>query len=113
MNRIARDIMRIATELLPRIIVTFKKSKDVDERELNNVHVDIQRFVSTLRKNEQIEAFVTRMDNDAVMSITVGFSDHEAMKGIVESMTEMMHKIGKKTGLKVKVEFPEKSEEKI
>lgn len=108
MGSMTRDLLRIAAELLPRIKVTFTRTPKTEERDLNSIHFDIQRFVSTLRKNEEMECFVSRRDDDDVMEITVGFSDHEAMKGIVESMDEMLKKIGKKTGLKVKVEVPDK-----
>ena len=109
MNRIAKDLMDIAKELMPRIRVTFTRTPDIEERDLNAVHFDIQRFVSTLRKNEEIESFVSRRDDDKVMEITIGFTDHEAMSGIVDGMEEMLNKIGRKTGLKVKIETPNKN----
>lgn len=108
MDRIARELMRIASELLPRIKVTFTKTPKTEERDLNSISIDIQRFVSTLRKNEELEAFVMRRDDDKVMEITVGFTDHDAMEGIVGSMDEMIRKIGKKMDVKVKVEIPDK-----
>lgn len=104
MNRIANDLMRLASELLPRIMVTFTRTPKIEDRDLHSIHFDIQRFVSTLRKNEGIECFVARRDDDQVMEIVVGFTDHEAMKGILASMTEMLEKLGKKTGVKTKIE---------
>jgi len=109
MNRIARDLMQIASELMPRIRVTFTRTPDMEERDLNAVHFDIQRFVSTLRKNEEIESFVSRRDDDKVMEITIGFTDHEAMDGIVAGMKEMLGKIGRKTDIKVKIEILDKN----
>jgi hypothetical protein len=105
MNRIANDLMRIASELLPRIKVTFTKTPNKDDRDMNSIHSDIQRFVCTLRKNEQLEAFVNRMDDDDVMEITIGFTDHEAMDGIVDGMKDMINKIGRKMDMKVKIEI--------
>jgi len=107
MNRIARDILSIASELLPRIQATFFKTPKMEDRDLNTVHFDIQRFVSTLRRNEEIDSFVSRRDDDKVMEITVGFTDHEAMKGIVGSMSEMLRKLGKKSGMKVEIKTPD------
>ena len=100
MNRIASDLIRMAADLLPRIKATFPRTPKTEERDLNSIHFDIQRFVSTLRRNEQIEALVSRRDDDKVMEVTVGFSDHEAMQGIVKSMKEMLQKLGKKSGMK-------------
>lgn len=104
MDRIASDLLRIASELLPRIRVTFQKTPKVEDRELNSAHFDIQRFVSTLRKNEEIECFVNRRDDDKVMEITIGFTDHDQMSGIVRGMKEMLEKLGRKSGMKVDVD---------
>lgn len=102
--RLARELLSAAKDLLQRIRATFTRTPKIEEKELNSVHFDIQRFVSTLRQNEEIEAFVNRRDDDQVMEITVGFSSHEQMDGIVKAMGEMLKKLGKKTGMKVRVE---------
>jgi len=52
---------------------------------------------------------VSRRDDNEVMEITVGFTDHEAMQGIVSSMTEMLQKLGKKSDLKVTVKVLDKN----
>jgi transcription initiation factor IIE alpha subunit len=108
MNRIASDLMRIASELLPRIKATFTKKAGVSDSDLNAIHFDIQRFVATLRKNEEIESLVSRRDDDKVMEIVVGFTDHEAMEGIMDSMDEMLKKLSRKMDIKVKVEVTAK-----
>lgn len=104
MSRMAGDLLRIASELLPRIKATFTRDPKAEERVFNSIHFDIQRFVSTLRKNESLECFVSRRDDDKVMEVTVGFTDHEAMSGIVESMGDMLRKLGKKSNVKVKID---------
>ncbi len=110
MNRIARDLLQIASELIPRITATFTRDAKVEDRDFSAIQMDIQRFVSTLRKNEDLECFVTRRDDDKVMEITVGFTDHESMKGIIDGMETMLKKLGKKFGVEVKVNV--KTEEK-
>lgn len=104
MNRIARDILQVASELLPRIKATFTRTPKIEERDLTSIHIDIQRFVTTLRKNEDLECLVSRRDDDKVMEITIGFTDHEEMKGIVDSMEEMIKKLGKKSKIDVNIE---------
>jgi len=109
MNRIASDLLGVATDLMPRIKGVFEKNPDCEDREYNSINFEIQRFVSTLRANENLECFVFRRDDEEKMEITVGFTDHEAMQGIIENMCDMFKKIGKKNGIKVKVEiFDEK-----
>jgi len=112
MNRIAKDILRIATELVPRIMVTFEKDKDISERDMNAIHFDIQRFIGTLRKNEEMSCIVSRQDDDKEMVITIGFTDHEAMDGIVDSLKHMFEKMGRSHGVKLKIEELSKTEEK-
>lgn len=112
MNRIARDIISVAVDLMPRINASYARTADVEERTLNAIHFDIQRFISTLRKNESIESFVMRRDNDKVMEITVGFENHEAMKGIVDSMESMFKKLARKNDVEVEVSIPAKTKEK-
>ena len=104
MNRIASEILKVAADLMPRIRATFEKGEDVEDRVLNSIHFDIQRFVVTLRKNEELTCLVSRQDDDKTMEITIGFTDHEAMKGIVDSLKEMLEKMERKTGVKVKIE---------
>jgi len=105
MDMIASEIVRIAANLLPRIKVSFPRTPKTEERDLNSISFDVQRFVSTLRRNEQIEALVSRRDDDEVMEITIGFSDHEAMQGIVKSLKEMLEKLGKKSKMKPNIEI--------
>jgi hypothetical protein len=107
-NRIANDLILLASELLPRIRATFQKSDKLDDRTMNSIQGDIQRFVTTLRGNEELECFVSRRDTSEVMEITVGFTDHEAMQGIVSSMKSMIEKIGKRFDAKVVVEVFDK-----
>lgn len=107
---LAASILRVASELLPRITATFTRDSKVEERDLTSILMDIQRFVTTLRKNEELECFVTRRDDSKVMEITIGFTDHESMKGIVDGMETMLKKLGRKSGVEVKVTV--KTEEK-
>ena len=108
MNRIAKELMLIASEILPRIKVTFKKTPKIEERDLNSIHMDIQRFILTLRKNEALESNVSRRDDDNVMEITIGFTDHEQMEGIIDGIDELIRKLGRKSDIQVKVEVPDK-----
>ena len=105
--KIAREILAVAKDLLPRIKVKFTRTPKIEEKDLNSIHFDIQRFVSTLRQNEDIESFVSRRDDGEEMEIAIGFTDHEAMKGIVKSLNDMLEKLGKKSGMKVEISVHE------
>jgi hypothetical protein len=103
MNRIASDLIKIASELLPRITAVFDKGPKVEDKALNSVHFDIQHFVVTVQKNEEKECIVWRRDDSKVMEITIGFTDHEQMEGIVESLKAKIEKLARKANLNVKV----------
>lgn len=108
MNMIASEIMAVAEDMKPRIRATYKRSDKIEERDLHSIHFEIQRFLNTMRDNEKLESFLLRRDDEKVMELSIGISDHEAMKGILEKLEELMNKLGKKNNVKVEVELPDK-----
>jgi hypothetical protein len=101
--KIAKHVIRMVSKLVPRIEAEYTRKEDTEEKELNSIEFDIQKFVSTLRRNESLQCFVNREDDGETMKITIGFSDHEAMNGIVVSIKELMEKKSRKSGLRVEV----------
>ena len=105
MRRAADSLMKLAEEVLkPQLKLRFKRSDKVEVREYNNVHFELQRFVATVRGNEDLKTTVTRTDDAAEMLLTVGFSDHEARKAIVEEVERQARKLAKKAEITLKVE---------
>ena len=98
---VVRELMFVASELLPRIRIVYKRGKDVEEKVLNEIQTEIQRLVSTIRRNEELECFLTRMDNDKEMRLTIGFTDHEQMKGIEAGVEKLAKKLGRKKKVNV------------
>ena len=103
MNRIAQELLRIAEEILPQMKFVFKKSEDAEERDYNNIHFELQKFVSTLRGNEDLASKVTRIDDDKAMTLVVGLSEHDEMEGIVKALEKMAKKLAKKAELEVEI----------
>ena len=107
-TRIARELLRMAREVAegvpPQLRMTFERSDEVDKKEYNNVHFELQRFVATVRGNEDLKAEMTRIDDDEAMTLMVGFSNHEARDAIVEALEKQARKLAKKAGMKLKVE---------
>jgi transcription initiation factor IIE alpha subunit len=110
MNRIAQELLRIAEEILPQTKLVFKRSKDAQEKEYNNIASEIQRFISTLRGNEELTSEVVRTDDDKTMTLTIGLSEHEAMSGIVRELEKMAKKLAKRAKLEFEAEDVQKSE---
>ena len=109
MNRIAQELLRIAEEILPQTKLVFKRNKDAEERDYNNLHFEMQRFISTLRGNEELASEVVRTDDDKTMTLTIGLSEHEAMSGIVRELEKMAKKLAKRAKLEFEVEDVHKS----
>lgn len=101
-DMINREV-NLASSLVPRIVAIFFRKTDTEEKVLNTIEMDIQKFISTLRNNESLKCFVNRMDDGKKMRLDIGFSDHEEMRGIVACIRKMIVKAGHDSGLKVKV----------
>ena len=101
---IVESLMRLAAEMQPQLVLRFLRSDDVEKKEYNNVHFELQRFVATVRENEGITATVTRTDDEDAMTLEMGFSEHEAREAIVEAARKQAKKLAKKAGIELKVE---------
>jgi hypothetical protein len=105
-RRVARELMMLAkevSEVPPQTVLRFKRSDKVDAKEYNGIHFELQRFVATVRGNEDLKTTVTRTDDDKEMVLTVGFSNHEARKAIVKELERQARKLAKKAKITLKV----------
>lgn len=109
MNRIGRWLVRLAEEVLPQVRMTFER-KEGKDRELNSVHFELQRFVSTVRSNEELKTSFSRVDDEDGMTLTVGFSEHEEIEAIMKAIRKQAKKLAKKEGLKVEFGVEEEEE---
>jgi hypothetical protein len=100
--------MRLAEEILPQVRMTFER-KEGKDKELNSIHFELQRFVSTVRSNEELKTSFSRVDDDDGMTLMVGLSEHEEMEAIAREIRKQAKKLAKKAGLKV--ELGEEDEE--
>ena len=104
MKELSDSLLRLAEEILPQIRLVFHRSDKAEEKDYNTIHFEIQKFISTLRGNEELASKVSRTDDDKAMVILVDLSEHEAMDGIVRELGKMARKLAKRSGLKVDVE---------
>lgn len=100
MKCIAREVLRIAVEMLPQITLVFDKT-EAKESDLLSVQIEIQRFVSTIRKNESLESVVSRKDSGNHMILSIGFTEHEARNAIVREIRKLSEKVSKKLDVKL------------
>lgn len=103
MKGLSASLLRIAEEILPQLRITFKRNKDAEERDYNSIHFEMQRFICTLRGNEELVSKVSRIDDDKAMVLVIGLSEHEEMDGIVRELGKMAKKLGKRAKLEVEV----------
>jgi len=102
--KLADSLIQLAEEIQPQLRLTFYRRDDVDKKEYNNIHFEMQKFIATMRDNENMESVVARIDDDKAMVLLIALSEHDAMDGIVEALTKMAKKLAKNADLKLKVE---------
>ena len=100
MSRISRWLTRLAEEVLPQVRMVFERKEGKDNK-LNSIHFDLQRFVSTVRSNEELKTSFSRIDDENGMTLIVGLSDHKEMDAIVREIRKQAKKLAKKEDLKV------------
>ena len=105
MNRIATDLLILASELLPRVKATFIRTPKTEEKDLTLAFLELQRFIVTIHNNEEVTTFIGRTDTEDAMIVDVGFSDHEALQSISVHISDMAKKIGKKLNITVDVKI--------
>jgi len=102
--RLSDELLRIAGEISPQVRLTFSRSSKVEDKDYNSIHFEIQRFVDTVRRNEELQSVVERIDDDEEMVLLIGVSDHEEREAIVRELGTLAKKLARKFELKVKVE---------
>jgi hypothetical protein len=98
----ARKLLRIAGDILLRTSLTFQDSDKTEERDRNDTHFEIQRFMDRVRRNEKLETFLNRRDEGKAMKLEIGLSDHEAVQAIVREILEIAKKLAKKHDMEMK-----------
>lgn len=109
MNRIGRWLVRLAEEVLPQVRMTFER-KEGKDRELNSVAFELQRFISTVRGNEELKTSFSRVDDEDGMVLVIGFSEHEEIEAIMKAVRKQAKKLAKNEGLKVDIGVEEEEE---
>ena len=108
MNRkmIARELLGLAKEIMglsgSQIKMVFER-EDGKDKELNNIHFELQRFVSTVRSNEELKTSVSRVDDENKMTLTIGLSEHEEIEAIMKAIRKQAKKLAKKAEVKVEL----------
>ena len=103
-REICEGILRVAEEIMPQTRLHFKRSDEVEPKEYNAIHFELQRFVATVRQNEGLEATMARIDDDEEMLLLVGLSKHDARDAVVEELERQARKMAKKADIDLKVE---------
>ena len=101
MEMIARELLKVAKAVV-RTEMTFERSPKADNSRMNVIHYEVSRFLDAIRGNEKLETFVNREDDDKVMTLKVGISDHEAVKAIAQKITDLAEGVADKYDIRMK-----------
>lgn len=83
-SKVAVDVMKSMPESDLRII--FRKSDFKSNKGLKYAFKAVADFFDTIRNNENLNAFIMRMDDDENMCIDFWMSDHEAKAAILKAL---------------------------
>ena len=101
MNRIAGNILKIATELVFDREITFIRDDGTDQQALNQLHYELQSYVDRIRHNEGIPTCTLRIDDDNMMRVMVGVTDHEAKDAILNAVSDQARALSHKYGIRI------------
>ena len=96
MRDILAKIVDVAAELTADVIVVIE---DGDKNKLDSVSAQVERYLSTIRDNEDLETFLHRRDEVGKMTLLIGVSDHEAKDAIVDALKSKIREIARRLGL--------------
>ena len=100
MRDIAREILKIAKEVIVDARVTFQRDSDIEDSVYTSIHSEMQKMADRIRRNEGIDVIMSRKDTDKFMEIGIGFSDHEAKGAILDEFGALASKLSKRNGIK-------------
>lgn len=101
MNKIASDILKVA-KAITRTEMTFIRSPKAEDNKFNAIHYEISRFLDTVRRNENLDTFINRTDDDKEMKLEVGISDHESIDAVVREILALANKVSGKNDIEMK-----------
>jgi len=99
MNRIAKEIVAVAKELLVRATITVPRVKGVEGHSYNAIHYEVQRFLDRVRQNEGIDTLLARTDDSKAMVMKLGFTNHEHQAAIVREAVKLTSKLCARNGI--------------
>ena len=101
MNILAKELLRIAAELAPKLIITVHKPEESIDDYITALASQIEDIVVTVRRNEGLESQIVRHDTDDSCVIEVQFTDHDAMRDICDYIIETASGIAEQFKLNV------------
>lgn len=104
MNRLAKELLKIAAELAPKLIITVYKPEESVDDYITALLGQIEDTVVTVRRNEGLESQIVRHDTDDKCVVEISFTDHEAMREICDYIIEAVDGIAQQFNLNVRCE---------
>ena len=96
MIRLARELLRVADDLMTDLVFVYDKDEWPDERVLDDFFWTISSYVARIQRNEDVRSFVSRHDDERFMRIRVGLGDHEAKDAIMDAIKKKADRMVKK-----------------
>jgi hypothetical protein len=99
--KVAARLLRLAKSVV-KTEMSFLRSPKAENSGMNSIHYEVSRFMDTVRKNEGLETYVNREDDNDRMTLEVGISEHESADAIVDAIVELAEKVARKNDIEMK-----------
>ena len=95
MRELCASILNVAASITPQVKMTFKRKDSDDATKCHKVCFELQRFVDTVRSNEELKTHFERIDDDKTMVLIVTLSEHDEIKAIIDEIKKKAKKLAK------------------
>lgn len=100
-NRVAQQLVRMAKRIVFDEDIVFVRDADTNDRVLNELWRAVGTYLDRVRRNEDIETYTARSDNNSAMEISIGIKEHEKKDAILKAVVNHAKKLGRRMGVRV------------
>ena len=106
MRKLAQELIEAAKEVMVKATITVPRGENIEHRVYNAIHHEVQGYLDRIRRNEGMETFLARSDDNEAMRMQVGFSSHEAGEAITRELVNLASKVCARNGIEsIKVAY--------
>ncbi len=103
MIRYAKDLLALATSLIPDVEYEFIVGEDY--KELDEIFANINRYFYRIKRNEGFDARLGRYDTDESMIVNVGLGSHPEKDAILREFDKYVFGLANKLNITIRESY--------